>query len=656
LRWPGAALAAFAVLAFFVFGMQRGLVLSSDIKSSVWPWAPLFPSRHIQTPALSDPVWQFVPWLRLARRELLAGRLPLWNPHQDAGVPLLANAQSALGSPMNWPVLLLDADPGWNLSLLARLLLAAAAAFAFLRDLGRTRLASALGAVAFALSGAFVAWLEHPQVLSAAPAPLVFLFARRAAREPGTRAIAGLAIATYLVLSGGHPETELMVAVLTAGVVFAAGRGARRWIRPAAGAALGVGLSAPLLLPFAEYFGLSGARLGTGRRPFVLPARDLLRLLVPNLSGSNVIEGAGIVPVVLLLLLPLGLWTGRRDRETRFWTLAAGAMLFAIYDNPLSRALALATPVHWSRLLLFLSLPLAVVGTAGLDALRGRLAERRGRLALAAVGGAAALGLAEMLWAARGVHGVTPASELAPTTPVLERLAADRETYRVLPVHSFLSPNSATDYGLDDVRGYDALDSAGWSRVRSAMGRFTDLPTQSDEIEPWDLAPGGAALDDWNVKYLLLPPQFAFGAETFHLKKGLDLEEVYSGPDGRILLNRRVKPRVTLSTAGEARVLQRVPGRWSIEVRADRPGSLRVADAFFPGWKARVDGALVELTAHPGEPMTLALPGGTSRVELYYAPASFRRGAGIAAISLLALMALLWAPRRAVSPAISGMI
>jgi hypothetical protein len=637
--------------------MHRGLVLSSDIRSSVWPWAPLFPGRHVQTPALSDPVWQFVPWLRLARRELLAGRLPLWNPHQDAGVPLLANAQSALGSPLNWPVLLLDADPGWNLSLLARLLLAAAAALAFLRDLGRTRLASALGAVAFALSGAFVAWLEHPQVLSAASAPLVFLFARRAARESSPRAIVGLAVATYLVLTGGHPETELMVAVLTAGVVFAAGRGARRWLRPAAGAALGLGLAAPLLLPFAEYFRLSGARLGTGRRPFVLPSRDLLRLFLPSRSGSNVIEGAGILPVVLLLLVPLGLWAGRRDRETRFWALVAAATLFAVYDNPLSRVLALSTPVHWTRLLLFLPLALAVVGTAGLDALRGRLAARSGRLALATVGGAAALALAEMLWAAGGVHGVTPASELAPTTPVLERLAADREIYRILPLHTFLSPNSATDYAFDDVRGYDALDSAGWSRVRSAMGRFTDLPTQRDEIEPWDLAPGGTALDDWNVKYLLLPPQFAFGAETFNAKKGLDLEEVYSGLDGRILLNRRVKPRVALDVQGEARVLQRVAGRWSIEVRADRPGSLRVADAFFPGWKARVDGARVNLTAHPGEPMTVTVPAGTHRLDLFYAPVSFRIGVAVAAVSLLVLFALLGtAARSAASPTISKLI
>ncbi len=64
-------------------------------------------------------------------------------------MPLLGNAQSALLTPLDWPVLLLGAARGWNLSLLARLLVAAAGAYLLLRDLGRSRAAAALGAVAF---------------------------------------------------------------------------------------------------------------------------------------------------------------------------------------------------------------------------------------------------------------------------------------------------------------------------------------------------------------------------------------------------------------------------------------------------------------------------------------------------------------------------
>lgn len=94
------ALTVLAGLVWFGFGMDRGLLLSSDFKSVRWPWAAYYRVHGMQAATLVDPVVQFVPWLQLARRELMAGRVPLWNPHQDGGVPLLGNALSALGTPL----------------------------------------------------------------------------------------------------------------------------------------------------------------------------------------------------------------------------------------------------------------------------------------------------------------------------------------------------------------------------------------------------------------------------------------------------------------------------------------------------------------------------------------------------------------------------
>ena len=134
---------------------------------------------------LSDPVWQGVPWLQLARRELAAGRLPLWNPHQDGGVPLLGNSQSALLSPLVWPALALGVEHGWNLSLLLRVLLAATATVLWLRTLGRSPLAATLGGLMVALSGPFVAWLEHPHTLAVAAAPVLLVGLDAVARRGG---------------------------------------------------------------------------------------------------------------------------------------------------------------------------------------------------------------------------------------------------------------------------------------------------------------------------------------------------------------------------------------------------------------------------------------------------------------------------------------
>ena len=643
LRGAGRALAVAIALAAAVFwfglGMHRGLLLSEDIKSRCWPWAPYAARPQTAAPALSDPVWQFVPWLELARREIRDGRLPLWNPYQDGGVPLLGNAQSALGSPLVWPVLAAGAGVGWNVSLLLRLIVAFAGAWLWLRDLGRSPVACALGAVAFSASGPFVAWLEHPQTLTAAAAPFLLLCTRRAALQPTRGNVLGLALSAYVVMAGGHPETQLMIALLAVAVAVRTARGAAALAWPVAGALLGAGLAAPLTFPFVEYFLLSEARFGVDRQPFVLPVSDLLRFVGRGAAGSNVIEAAATVSVTVLLLAIAGVLGWRRDRDTVFWGAIAAGILLVTYDNPCSRFLAVHTPIHWSRALLLLPLSLAFLASRAVDEAAARFRSARWRRMALAIGPAALVVAAcELLAAAQGVHGSTPPSELARSTPLLDALVADRGVFRVLPLHTFLPPNAATDYGLEDLRGYDALTPRGWRSQWSAIGRSINVPTQSGVLEPWDLAAGGAALDFWNVKYLLLHPQFEFGADEFNAKKGLDLEEVYSGPDGRLLRNRRVQDRARLSGAGRVKIETSSPLRWQIHVEAAEQSVLTVANPMFPGWRAKLDGHPVELAMPPGDPIRLRVAPGRHEVELQYGPWSFRAGCLVALSAALALV------------------
>ncbi|MFI5119216.1 MAG: YfhO family protein [Thermoanaerobaculia bacterium] len=614
--------------------MHEGLVLSNDVKSRFWPWAPSLGARTLEAPTLSDPVWQFVPWLQLARREMAAGRLPIWNPYQDGGVPLLGNSISALGSPLVWPALLLGVRPGWNMSLLLRALLAASAAFLWLRDRGRSRPAAGLGALAFALSGPFIAWLEHPQTLAASAVPFLLLFGGRLAERPTRGDFTGLVVATYIVLSGGHPETALMAALLAAAYAAFRGRTLGAIRQPAAAALFGGALAAPLLLPFVEYFVRSAARLGEGRHPAVLPLVALRRFVLPDDPHSHPIAAAATVSLAVLLLVPFGLRGLRRDSERRFWAGSALVLLSIAYGGPLARALAEGTNLYLSRVLLFVPLALGFLAAAGLDDLLSR-AERAGRGAAARAGAYALAGVAalELLVFAGHVHAVTQAPVLTPTTPLLARLKEEAGDYRVLPLHTFLPANTATDLQLEDLRGYDALAPSAWRVRRREVGRFRDLPNAIDVIEPWDLAPGGAALDAWSVRYLLLHPQFAFGAPELNERLGLDLVEVYSGPDGRILVNRRVKPRVRLETAsGSALLVERTATRWTMRTASLAPSRLVVANPMFPGWRAKVDGAASSIESEAGDLTRIPVPAGAHEVVLEYRPSSFRLGLGIAAL------------------------
>ncbi len=346
-RWVigAAALAALGAACWFGLGMHRGLLLSTDVKSRCWPWAPTFAPAALQAPLLSDPVWQFVPWTEMARRELAAGRLPLWNPYQDGGVPLFGNAQSALLSPLLAPALLLGVARGWNLVLLLKILAAAAGTFLWLRETGRSRAAASLGAVMFALSGPFVAWLEHPHTLAAAPLPFVLLFGTRMLRRRRPADCAGAVGAVAAVLLGGHPETAALGLGVAAVVIAAETREWREGVRVGVAAALGALVAAVALVPFLEYFAHSAARLGSDRFPFTLPAASLVRFVAPHAPVGHPIEGAATVSVVGLLLAVAG---AARRRWTRLDAAAAAAaclLLALAYSNPLSQAVARATPV-----------------------------------------------------------------------------------------------------------------------------------------------------------------------------------------------------------------------------------------------------------------------------------------------------------------------
>lgn len=83
------------------------------------------------------------------------------------------------------------------------------------------------------------------------------------------------------------------------------------------------------------------------------------------------------------------------------------------------------------------------------------------------------------------------------------------------------------------------------------------------------------------------------------------------------------------------------PGRFQIEVKANQPGWLVLADTWYPGWVAMVDGA--EVTVTPADYVFRAVPveAGTHQVEFVYRPLSFYLGCGLTVLGLIFLQLLI---------------
>ncbi|MAT44536.1 MAG: hypothetical protein CL609_19555 [Anaerolineaceae bacterium] len=103
---------------------------------------------------------QFFPWMEYAIQQILQGNLPLWNPYNGWGAPLLANYQSALFYPPNWGLIIFYLiDPprglffGYTILLVFHLQLGGVGFYRLLTKLELNTSAKILGSIVFILSG-----------------------------------------------------------------------------------------------------------------------------------------------------------------------------------------------------------------------------------------------------------------------------------------------------------------------------------------------------------------------------------------------------------------------------------------------------------------------------------------------------------------------
>ena len=96
-------------------------------------------------------------------------------------------------------------------------------------------------------------------------------------------------------------------------------------------------------------------------------------------------------------------------------------------------------------------------------------------------------------------------------------------------------------------------------------------------------------------------------------------------------------PRVELVGGGAIGALSETANRLELEVASDGPTTLRLRDAWAPGWTANVDGSRVALP--PARHRELALPPGRHQVRFEFTPPGWR---GALAVHALAVAAGLW--------------
>ncbi len=222
---PAAHLAAFVLLACLPFPkafLGGGTPLPLDHVALTHPWLPLGHAMPYNA-YLNDVVAQVLPWTEAVRLSWKDGTLPLLDRWNGCGTPLAANSQSAAFSLFTLLTLPLPLASAFLFLGPAKLVIAMAGMWLWVRELGVARHAAFFAAAAFGLSLTFSQWLFFPQTAVFCLWPwILFLLERSRDPKGRSRPVVALGIVLAVGALAGHPESMAVGVLFT--ILWIAGR------------------------------------------------------------------------------------------------------------------------------------------------------------------------------------------------------------------------------------------------------------------------------------------------------------------------------------------------------------------------------------------------------------------------------------------------
>jgi hypothetical protein len=604
-------------------------------------------------------------------------RLPLWNPFEFCGSPLLASPQSGVLYPATLLFAVLPLHAALQTFYALHLALLAWGVVAYLGRHGVHRAAAAVTVVpvvALVFRGPGHLGVDHPNFIAGVAWLPAILLATENAVARGGRWLALGALAVAAQWLSGYPELSLETALLGGLIVLIGGDGPlpRRVAVTAAVFGLGAMLAAIQLLP------LAAAVPETQR--WVAPGLDALRVLARQFNLRALRDPWVAVPGAVLIA---GTLLARRRIHLAWlaalaWCLLALVPPFALIyhlpgfsQNRFPSGWSNLGPVLWGFLV-----------AAGLTALM----QRGGRWRRTA----AAVATATLLAYGVRVVGAQPAALKLPP-PDYEVVAARarvlealRAAGRLVSLRELVA-GANLRYRLPSPSGFDpSMPPARPLRLGEAIGLGRSASFRSRrEFAAFTAAPHLAAR--LGVGLVVVPDAWAGLARAAGFTRRAAVppggETAWSRPPlARVRLAHHARPVadddaavaalvdgsvdaatvvVQAADAGTLVLAEPPPGasesvrlvvdepeRLVAEAIVAAPGLVVIADTFAPGWAASVDGRPAPIVRADFAFRGVAVDAGAHRIELRYRPAAFRVGAATSALAFLVVVVVAAAARR----------
>ena len=690
-----------AAVFFYKFVLFGQLPFPGDLLIAEYkPWRSYSflgynPGSYPNKAQYPDVLRQLYPFKTETIEQLKSGHLPLWNPHNFSGSPLLANFQASALYPLSLLYFLFSQPLAWSILVFLQPVLSSLFTYWYCRSIKLSPLAWTLASVSFAYGSFMTVWLEYNTIGHVILwLPLVLLAIEK-------RWTLVLVLSLALPFFAGHPQIAAGVYLFT--LIY-------YWIRRGRVTMvllLPIGVAAVQIIPGMELM-VNSARNSLSYDFFVdkvlIQPWQLIMLVLPDFFGNPAtrtywptdtyigkVLSIGLVPLLFLLA------TARAKGSLKgIFIVTAVSVLLLATNNPITVFLYQLPQLRSSSPTLFIFLfqfSLAILCGIGLDQFikephtikkltkrsllviillgLGFLSTRtvgygtrsviyatllslatlalffigitRRKHMLLVIALVLLVQIADLFYAFHKFNPFVPASLVYPPTDVTNFLTEKAGVDRIWGYGTAaIEANFATQLGLYSPDGYDPLYPKWYGEYlttsKGGMGARSDAYItpgfgSRDLIDNTDRL---FLLNRLGVKYILDRVENQTIAPS-------NFATMYDSDGWIVYENKDAVPRAELlSRDGQVHIDSYTPSRVDLSVSTNIRDTLVLSDTYYHGWIARVDGHETEIRVVNRALRAVSIPAGNHTITFSYEPQSVRLGIIMTIVSLGALVGLLW--------------
>ncbi len=338
--WPIFLLILFTCVFFWKIFILNQVAVPADIL--------VHGSYPVKNPITTDSVSFSYPMKYVVIKDFKSGILPLWNPYILFGTPLLANFQSAAFSVTNIFYFLTDFNSAWNFQIIFQHIFACIFMYFLLRHWKISKVGAILGSISFAFGGFNLIWSEwNSHTLTASFIPLLVLFADRFIEKGEAYDGIFLSIILALQIFSGYPQ----IVVYTIPAIFLLWlvnfKSLNKGILLLIFIVFGIALASLQVLPSVELLKLSQRSTEVIPKEWAfLTPRQIITFIAPDFFGNhatynywgdkNYTSNIGFVGVVSFTLAILAIKYFKKRREILYLVVLILVSLLFSFQTPIS--------------------------------------------------------------------------------------------------------------------------------------------------------------------------------------------------------------------------------------------------------------------------------------------------------------------------------